>query len=235
MTTEKLNSDFDAIFKEIINPFFKGLKFRKKGQNFSRISNEITQTFTVQKNLLSTSFDKLYFAFNFGFFNSDIYNIGRDKEMIIDFPTTDDCFIQNPLGLYSHKRVHWYELSSRIDTKNVALNVKADLESYLKPLFNTYKSLDDLIRFTEVYERNKLFTSQYEYIAFLMLTNRREKGELLIKDHYKKAIAMKGPVTTNEFPYKQVEPTAVSDSTKLYLDNVRRLANHFNIALEKHF
>ncbi len=233
MTIEKLNSDFDAILKEIINPFFKGLKFRKKGQNYARISNDITQTFTVQKNLLTTSFDKLYFAFSFGFFNIDIYNIGRDKEMIIDFPTTDDCFIQNPLGLYSHKRDHWYELSSRIDTRNVALNVKTDLESYLKPLFNTYKSLDELIHFTEVYDRNKLFTSPYEYIAFLMLTNRREKGELLIKDYYKKAIALKGPVKTNEFPYRQAELTNVSDSAKLYLDNIMRLANHFKVSLEK--
>ena len=87
---------------------------------------------------------------------------------------------------------HWYELSSRIDAQKTALNVKADLDNYVKPLFNTYKSLDDLVRFTEIYEGNKLLKSPYEYIAFLMLTNQKDKGELMIRNYYRKALALKG-------------------------------------------
>jgi PHD/YefM family antitoxin component YafN of YafNO toxin-antitoxin module len=228
MTTEKLNADYEEILKDTIFPFFKSFKFRKKGQNFARTSNDIIQTFTVQKSLITTSIDILHFSFNFGFFNNEIHKIAFDTDDVIDFPITSDCFIHSSLGLYSHKRDHWYELSSRIDTKNVAGNVKDDLENHLKPLFNNYKSLHDLVRFTDHSKENKLITSPYEYIVFLMQTDQREKGEMAIRDNYLKAMAMKGRDYTNQFPYTQSETTE-PDLKKLYLDNIKRLARLYNV------
>jgi hypothetical protein len=233
MITEELHTEFEEIFKAIIAPFFKSLKFRKKAHNFARTSNDIVQTFTVQKNLMTTSIDKLYFSFDFGFFNKDIYNITRDNDVTIDFPVTSDCFIQNPFGLYSHKRAHWYELSSRIDPQNVALSVKSDLDTYLKPLFSTYQSLEDLVRFTEIYEKNKLIVSPYEYIAFLMLSNQRVKGIHAIKDHYCRAMAIKVPNNTSQFPYKQNDAiSSLSESKGEYLGKIHLLAKKYGVVLD---
>jgi len=234
MTTEKLNAEFDEILKEIVGRFFRKMGFRRKAQNFLRVTDDITQTFNVQKSQTNISFDRFYFTFNFGFFNNDIYNITWDNDTQIEFPGVAESFIQSQLGNYSHKRDHWYELSPRIDMKRVSLDIKADLENDLKPLFSRYKSLEDLKVFVEKDERHKLLISPYAYIAFLMKTNQREKGALAIQEHYLKALSFKGLVQNIQYPYNPDETKSfLPDSKQQYIDNILRLAKLYDVKIEE--
>ena len=149
MTPENLKTDFDTIFKDVIIPFFKELGFKRKAQNFVRQTNDIVQCFNVQKNQWNSYFESLSFTFNFGFYNEEIRTLSWGREIPTNFPKTTDCFIQDRLGTYSHKRDHWYQLSKRADRDEVAEEVKNDLEKHLKPIFERYKSLDDLKDFSE--------------------------------------------------------------------------------------
>ncbi|WP_243345977.1 DUF4304 domain-containing protein [Parabacteroides sp. FAFU027] len=230
MTPDNLKTDFDEIFKGIIIPFFKDLGFRRKAQHFSRQTNDITQCFTVQKSQWNSYNDSLSFTFNLGFYNEEIRTLSLGRELPTNFPKTTDCFIYDRLGSYSHKCDHWYELSKRVDRTKVAGQVKSDLEKYLKPLFEEYKSLDDLKRYSE---RNTGFLlSPYGKIVFLMMTDQMERGKQLIKEQHK--LALTPQMTTQIINYpdgRKEEKKSKPYINQYYVDHIERLARHYDIEL----
>lgn len=234
MTTDKLKSDFDEICKGTIIPFFKEFGFKRKTLHFSRQTNEITQCFNVQKSQWNSYNDSVSFTFNFGFYNFDISSIVADKEIAIEFPKTYDCFIQNRLGTFSHNRDHWYTLSKNIDATKTAEQIKSDLEKYLKPMFESYTSLDKLKLFLEKDKKYiSLTLSPYYLIAFYMLTNQIEKGQQTIKEHYKEALIPQTVSDTISFYDGRKEIKTKTYINQHYIDSIERLAQKYNVELDK--
>ena len=230
MTPENLKTDFDEIFKGVIIPFFKELGFKRKTQHFARQTNDITQCFNVQKSQWNSYHDSLSFTFNLGFYNEEIRTLSWGQEIPTDFPKTTDCFIQDRLGTYSHKHDNWYEISKRVDRNKVAERVKSDLEKYLKPLFDDYKSLSDLKQFSE--RNTGYLLSPYGQIVFLMMTGQIEKGKQFMKEQYK--IALTPQTTTliiNSPDGKSEVITSKPYINQSYVDNIERLAKHYDIEL----
>ena len=155
MTADNLKSDFDIILKGTIVPFFKKHGFKRKAQNFFRQTNDIAQCFNVQRSQWNSYHDDMSFTFNLGFYNQNIRNISWDKDDKIEFPKTTDCFIQDRLGTYSHKRDHWYVIKKTISLTQTAQQIQNDLDNFLLPLFEKYKSLNDL---ATLMNQNEKFT-----------------------------------------------------------------------------
>lgn len=232
--TEKLKTDFDEICKGTIIPFFKEFGFKRKTLHFARQINDITQCFNVQKSQWNSYNDSVTFTFNFGFYNTDISSIVSDKEVETEFPKTYDCFIQNRLGTFSHKRDHWYTLSKNIDASKTAEQIKLDLEKYLKPIFENYTSLNELKKFIDKDEKYISPTlSPYYLIAFYMLTNQVEKGRQTIKEHYKKALTPQTVTDTINFPDGRKEVKSKTYINQHYIDSIERLALKYNVELDK--
>lgn len=232
MTTDNLKNDFDEICKGTINPFFKDFGFRKRTIHFTRQVNDITQCFNIQKSQWNSNNDSVTFTFNFGFYNAEIYSIVADKETQNEFPKTYDCFIQNRLGMFSHNRDHWYTLSKNIDVKKTAEQIKTDLEEYLKPMFDTYTSLDALKQLIEKDEKYISPTlSPYYLIAFYMVTNQKEKGRLKIIEHYKKSLKPQAVTETIVFPDGTRQEKVNTYINQYYIDGIKKLANRYNIEL----
>ena len=232
MTTDNLKIDFDEICKGTIIPFFKEFGFKKKATHFTRKINDITQCFNIQKSQWNSYYDNVTFTFNFGFYNADISSIVADKETQNEFPKTYDCFIQNRLGTFSHKRDHWYTLSKNIDVKKTAEQIKNDLEKYLKPMFDNYTSLDTL---KSLIENDKNYISPtlspYYLIAFYMLTDQREKGQKSIIEHYTKALKPQTVTETIIFPDGTRQEKVKPYINHYYIDGIRKLANRYNVEL----
>jgi hypothetical protein len=230
MTPDNLKADFDEIFKGIVVPFFKGLGFKRKAQHFARQTNEITQCFNVQKSQWNSYYDSLSFTFNLGFYNETIRTLAWGQEMSTDLPKTTDCFIQHRLGFYSHEHDHWYKLGNRADRQRVAEQVKGDLEKHLRPLLENYQSLNDLRNFFK--ENNGFFLSPYVQIVFLMITGQNEKGKLFIKEQHK--ISLTPQITTQTVNYPDGSSEVKTSKPYInhhYIDELERLAKHYNIEL----
>lgn len=225
MTPDNLKTDFDEIFKGVIMPFFKDLGFKRKTQHFARQINDITQCFNVQKSQWNSYHDSLSFTFNLGFYNKTIRTLSWGQEIPTEFPKTTDCFIQDRLGTYSHKRDQWYELSKRVDRNKVAEQVKNDLDKYLKPLFDEYQSLDDLKKFSE--KNTGYLLSPYGQIVFLMLTGQIEKGKQFIKEQYKISLTPQTITDTINFPDGTKKENIRTYINQHYIDSIERLAKHY--------
>ena len=230
MTPENLKTDFNEIFKGVIVPFFKDLGFKRKTQHFSRQTNDITQCFNVQKSQWNSYHDNISFTFNLGFYNETIRTLSWGQEIPTDFPKTTDCFIQDRLGTYSHKRDQWYELSKRVVRNKVAEQVKSDLDKFLKPLFESYQSLDNLKIFSE--KNTGFLLSPYGQIVFLMMTGQSEKGRQFIKEQYKIALTPQTIIDTINFPDGTKKEKTKTYINQHYIDSIERLAKHYEIELQ---
>jgi hypothetical protein len=230
MTPENLKTDFDKILREIIAPFFKDLGFKRKTQHFTRVTNDISQCFNIQKSHWNSYNDSLTFTFNLGFYNEFIRTLSWGKEIPTEFPKTTDCFIQSRLGVYSHKRDHWYELSKRIDMDNLNKQVKNDLEKYLKPLFENYTSLESLKLLIE--SNPEYIISPLSQIIFFMATGQIDKGRQLIKEQHKTALKPQVSTQTINYPDGRTEViTSKPYINKQYIENVERLGRHYKVEL----
>lgn len=234
MTTDNLKTDFDEICKRTIIPFFKDFGFKRKTLHFARQIKNITQCFNVQKSQWNSYDDSMTFTFNFGFYNSDIAEIISDKKTQLEFPKTYDCFIQNRLGHFSHNRDHWYKLAKNIDKNEVAGQIKNDLSNHLKPLFDSYVSLQTLKEFIDKDENHISPTlSPYYLIAFYMLTDQKEKGVKTIKEKYKDALRPQTVTETINFPDGRKEVKTKTYINQFYIDGIERLAKLYNVQLDK--
>lgn len=232
--SENLKTDFDILCKETIIPFFKESGFKRKALHFSKQTNDLTQCFNVQKSQWNSYNDSIDFTFNFGFYNAEISSIVDDKVIQLEFPKTYDCFIYNRLGIFSHKRDHWYTLSKNIDTSKTAEQIKTDLEKYLKPIFENYDSLEKLQLFLDKDSKYISPTfSPYYLIAFYMTTGQIEKGNNIIKEHYKKALNPQQSTHTINFPDGRQQVKSETSINQHYIDNIKRFAKKYNVELEE--
>lgn len=232
MIPDYLKNDFDEICKGTIIPFFKEFGFKKKTLHFCRKINDITQCFNVQKGQWDPYHDIMTFTFNFGFYNSDISSIVEDKVIDIEFPKTYDCFIENRLGIFSHQRDHWYTISKNIDIHQTAMQIKRDLNNFLKPMFEIYTSLETL---KQLINKDVKYIcnagAPYKLIAFYMLTNQQEKGRKTIIEHYK--ISLKPMTVTEIFVHRDgaQQKKVKKYINQHYIDSIKRLADRYEVKL----
>lgn len=227
-----LKNHFDFICKGTIIPFFKENGFKRKTLHFSKKSNDIIQCFNVQKSQWNSYNDSVQFTFNFGFYNSEITSIVTNKEVQNEFPKTYDCFIQNRLGTFSHKRDHWYTIARNIDPSKTAEQIKTDLETYLKPIFENYTSLEKLKNLIDRDEKYISATlSPYYLIAFYMLTDQKEKGQKTILKHYQNALKPQTLTDTIVLPDGTRKVKVTSQINQNYIDNIKKLADRYEVKL----
>jgi hypothetical protein len=232
METMDLKKHFDLICKGTIIPFFKENGFKRKSLHFSKQTNDIIQCFNVQKSQWNSYNDSVTFTFNFGFYNSEITSIVADKEVQNDFPKTYDCFIQNRLGTFSHNRDHWYSIARNIDPNKTAEQIKSDLEKFLKPIFESYTTLETLKQFIEKDEKYISPTLSPSYlIAFYMLTDQKEKGRKTILEHYQNALKPLTITDTIVSPDGTRQEKVKSYINQNYIDSIKKLADRYEVKL----
>lgn len=233
LETTNLKKEFDEICKEAIIPFFKEIGFKRKTLHFTRQINDITQCFNVQKSKWNSYNDSVTFTFNFGFYNEDISSFVAESEINNDFPKTSDCFIQNRLGFFSHQRDHWYTITKNIDSTTTAENIKSDLEKYLKPIFESYTSLETLKQFIEKDEKYISPTlSAYYIIAFYMLTNQKEKGQQTIKEQYINSLTPQTLTDTIVLPDGTRQEKIRTHINQHFIDAMKKLADKYEVNLQ---
>ena len=230
MALENLKTEFDEIFKMVIIPFFKHLGFKRKAQHFYRETNDVTQCFNVQRSQWNSHFDRLSFTFNLGFYNKSIREVSLGREVSIQFAKTTDCFIQDRLGKYSHKADHWYELNKGSDKDKVASQIKSDFENYLKPLFENYKSLNDLRLYAE--KNTGFLLSPSNQIVFLMMTGQIKEGNIMIIEKYKDSLKPQTFTETINYPDGTKKERIKSVITQNSIENYKRLAEKYAVNLE---
>lgn len=234
MNQENLKAEFDDILKTTIIPFFKEYGFKRKSQNFYKQINDIGQCFNVQRSQWNSYNGSMTFTFNLGFFNQEIFKIVADKPEVIEFPKTTDCFIQNRLGTYSHGRDHWYTLARNIKKDDVRSQIEKDLTHHLKPIFETYASLDALKKLVDKNEKTvgPVFAPYY-LIVFYMTTGQTGKGIQAIREHYSKALK---PITVTDianYPDGRREAKTRTSINQSYIEGIERLAKFYDVTLDK--
>jgi hypothetical protein len=227
-----LKLEFDLIIRDTIAPFFKTLGFKKQGQNFARATNDLVQCFNIQSQW--NSYDSsVSFTFNFGFYNSEIRRIAWNKEFNLSFPKTTDCFLYSRVGLFSHNRDHWYELDADSESDQVVLEIKNDLENHVMRIFETSKSLQELVNLIEKKGKSGWIFPPYDDVVFLMATGQKEKGTSLLMTEYSKAIVPQTTTHTTKYPDGRIEvKTSKPYVNKHYIEQLERLAKYFQIDLE---
>ncbi len=231
MSAENLKADFNKILKSSIIPMLKEMGFKRKGQNFIRPVNDITQCVNVQKRSRS-HFDSMDFTFNIGFYNKQIRDIAYGKDSMNDFPKVTDCFIEFRLKTYPRERGSWYDLNNRIDKEKLAAQVEGGLEHYLKPLFEKHQSLEDLTQLVK--EKDTLQISPECEIVFFMITNQIEMGIRLLREKHKEALAPQTlSVTTINIREQTETKTETEYINTYYIESMERLAKTYGISLEK--
>ena len=232
MTSEHLKTDFDTICKDTIIPFFKDLGFKRQGLHFARRINDITQCFNIQRSQWNALDDRLAFTFNFGFYNVAVDSAVDDCVVHRPFPKTDQCFLSNRLGSFSHSGDHWYTLYRCTEPGKTRQQVGSDLNTHLKPLFENYTSLEQLKTFLEKHESDLGLTmSALHIIGFYMATNQTEKGKALIKDVYEQSIIPQTGKVTMMLPNgKRTEKRKTFINYHL-IGQMKKLAERYDIAL----
>jgi hypothetical protein len=235
MPSIDLKSEFDIILRDTITPFFKLLGFKKQGQNFARTTNDLTQCFNVQKSQWNSYDSNVSFTFNFGFYNSEIRSIAWNKKVSLSFPKTIDCFVNSRVGIFSHNSDHWYELNAGLDNNQVVLDIKHDLESHVKEIFEASKSLEELAQFIKRSDKQNVWIfPPYDDIVFLMATGQSQEGKFFLITEYSKAIVPQTTTHTTRYPDGRIEvKTSKPYVNKHYIEQLERLAKYYNVDLDE--
>jgi hypothetical protein len=229
-----LKSEFDSIIRDTIAPFFKTLGFKKQGQNFARVTNDLFQCFNIQRSQWNSYESSVSFTFNFGFYNSEIRRIAWNKEDNLSFPKTTDCFLYSRVGPFSHGRDHWYELNADSDNDQVALAIKNDLGNHVKRILETSKSLQELAQFVKENDKSAWIFPPYDDVVFLMATGQKEKGTSLLTSEYSKAIVPQTTTHSTKYPDGRIEvKTSKPYVNKHYIEQLERLAKYYQVDLEE--
>lgn len=201
MTYEEIESDFDKLINEGFSPFFKERGFKIRQTQFSRQLGDIQQVFHVSKLMRKSKTEPKHMVIQpqFGFFNGDISEIIWPDEKR-NVPKVLNGFIQYDLGLYSGKT--FYGLGeTREDQKveDLIKIIKTELNRTLAPIFDEYKSLNDINSFLQTNKKFKSLDNIYsqhekesEYetafkrfyyglVAFFIHTGQKRKAAEVLK------------------------------------------------------
>lgn len=146
MTEIDFNTDFKGLISDYCKPGFKALGFKKSGNNFYRHTEELVQTFNIQKNSFNSR-DNLSFTGNIGFIEPETHFKLYEVSSLPKFPKCTDGIIQFRLGQLTDNRDYWYRLKPNINLKDVASKLERDIKTVQEYFEShmTLHSLEDLI------------------------------------------------------------------------------------------
>lgn len=228
---KNLVEDFDEILNGVILPFIEKNGFNKKGNNFLRKLYGIEHCFNIQKSKYNSASD-ISFTVNLGVYSECISRIVQKEFSKVNFPTVGHCFFSTRLGLLSHNTDYWYKLTQKSKLEQIKAQLKNDLEKYLIPYFENYKSLNSIEEILkEKVDERLCSTNAFYLIAYYSCTNQSDKARDLLLKSYE--FALKPVIIKKE--------ETLADSSKILaeethtrtfdLDNVKRIANQLKINL----
>jgi len=222
-----LKSQFKLLNYNLIAPFIKGLGFKKKGDNYYRSLNDITQYISLQKSRWNSN-ERIEFTFNIGFYNSAIYNLTHESQIL---PTTIkeyDCLVNFRLGHFIHETDHWYTLSVSNGFNNLKEEITNDFINYLQVIFATYQDLISLEPLMKHYnEHRPVLTIEY-YFHIL----EPDKATSLLRSTYHEAVVPKSSTQTINFPDGSQDIQVSEPSVNLnFIKTLQKLASRYNVEL----
>ncbi|PZR20536.1 MAG: hypothetical protein DI539_10515 [Flavobacterium psychrophilum] len=221
---QNLKSIFEEIYKETIVPLFKERGFRRKGQNFIRVTNDITQAANLQKSRWNHS-ESVRFTFNIGIYNENINKVSYNTEKSIEFPNVTDCFFQDRLGTYTHKKDFWHEITPKTDISKLKNDLSHDLQ-LLFQLFEDYTSLESMKSFID----NERQISPSTKIIFFMETGQKERALQLLN-----TLIPKSTSGTIIFPNGSSQTTNSEPKlNQYYIDRLKDLATYYSFDQNAH-
>ena len=196
MTEKDLEKKFENLISNACTPVLKEFGFKKSGTNFYRQTEELVQTFNVQKSPFNNKND-LSFTGNIGIIEPDTYLKLHEVESLPRFPKCTDAIIQFRLGLLTDKTDYWYRLTPTSDIKAVATKLQRDIKA-VQEFFESHRtvhSLDDLIG-----DRTKFnpFWGEAGQFALLKKLGKDEEASRIIASVYAKAKTPKSCLTITE-------------------------------------
>lgn len=228
MTYKELESDFDRLINEGFAPFFLERGFKIRQTQFSKELSDIHQVFHVSKLMRKTKTGPIHMGLKpeFGFFNSDISNIIWPDEKR-NIPKVLNGFLQYDLGIYSGNT--FYSLGETPKSQSVddlIQTVKNELNRTLAPIFDIYKTLNDINSFLNTNKKFKSIDNIYSQLekeseyetafnrfyyglaAFFIYTGQKDKASEVLKRKYDSLMT---PIPINR-------PSLNSDGK--YIDNI---------------
>lgn len=226
--------EFQTIIKTIIAPLLKESGFKKNNLNFNRTINELVQSINIQRSQYN-HVERVLFTVNFGFYNSLLFQISRDKNQEPKFVTSDNCFAWGRSGHLIYNHDHWYELNLAKDYDEVSHQIEIDLKKHIIPLFNKLHTLDSLIELLRIDSKNRPFhlTANIDDISVLELEyGDFEKGTQIIREVHNKAIVPTSTKHTTIYPDGKQEVRWSEPSINSYhIEKLERIAKKYKIDL----
>lgn len=228
MSLVEYNKELNNIVREVVTPFFKGMRFKKQGVNYAKEINDISQCANIQSSRWNSN-DGLKFVVNIGFFNKKIRKIVWDVEAA--FPKVTDCFVYSRLGNFVYGTDHWYMINNVTNTFELKSKINTDLK-YLIPAFDKYQKLQDFKKvFTNTIINHNLFRDGNEFVV-LMEMGEIELATGLLREEYKRALIPKETLEEINYPERISDRTIAKRKPNQYhIDKVERLANYYGIIL----
>lgn len=137
---------FNRVIKEGFHETLKPLGFKKKANNFYLQLPDIGQIINIQKSAWGTK-DHISFTINTGLFLPEywiglIYNKGKE---VPAFPTEPECLIRKRIGNLRNQHDTWYDIDERANEHDLIVEMKANLEEFILPYFNSAKEKNEIL------------------------------------------------------------------------------------------
>ena len=186
MKERDLISEFDSLIKYTLAPFFKEHGFKKSGNNFYRVTDELIQTFNIQKSSWNSK-DEISFTGNIGLLVPKTYLKLYKAEQLPRFPKVTDSIIQVRIGYLAGNTDHWYRLAVNTSFEHIRNNLEKDLiavDDFFKG-YQTISSLEPLVQ--NVKNINLLWSELGQYALYKELGKDKIAAEL-IREVYAKVL-----------------------------------------------
>ncbi len=212
MHTHDLNKEFNFIIKNIISPIYSLEGFKKSGNNFYRVINQIGQAFGIGQSQWNTK-DEKKFWFEIGLIDSESYTEIYNKP-IPKFPKSYQCNIR-------FRFPEEYNLSQNdTDFQQIQKKIKMDIEEEIIPYYKKYSNFETLIEIFE--DQKEIFTNPIVKFMILERINQKEKAQIFWNKLYNKSLQDKEKILLNKSKFSESELQSISDSIKWYSDFAKK-------------
>lgn len=160
MTETNYDNQFNEIIREIINPMFKEMLYRKSGQNYYKKVNDLFLTFNYQSSELINS---KQFTFNLGVCCPKAYEYCYDTSFPkIPKPWYSIDYIR--IGQLVKGYDYWYCLDNGSDLDKVKEEVRIHIKEYVFPYLEKFHCYEDII---EILNNKRRYDNlQFAIISF---------------------------------------------------------------------
>lgn len=229
MIERNLQLEFEEILKNVVNPFFKELAFKKNGTTFNKKLNEFVQVVNIQKSKWNSP-NNISFTINVGFFSEEIYL--ENSNQIPKFIQNYDCQVLFRLGMIIYGNDYWYELDKKKIRENLEIQIYNDFHNSLKMILLRINNIDNLKDYLINNPDLQITTSTINKIKIFLKTGEIKKANELLRIVYENALNPEDSVAKTIRP----DGTEFVERTKSkinvdYLENLKKIARDNNITL----